>query len=362
MRSVTQRKRKLHVESSANSESRLIAIPTLQSQQNLCSKILFREAAIYHDRESSLFTPHGEQLSPAAKKLELRLIHAFIYSLSPVQSSPKSVHVPPKSVKDIPFIANKHVYARDILLGCSALYLRAHNPNDKALVQASHEYAVRAIAECSNQLQNGVHRDNAEGLFFTSMFIAKHAFVSRMYDDLVGDKTSCEQGELPLLRWLRQFHGIKAIIDAGWAWIPNSEHVSPMLDALPPPITRVEDHERSVLSSILEGLDEGESHPETVATYRHTVAYLTSVINDPGFRGLLGFPIAVPERLIELLEKRDPRAMIIIATYLAILILVPRSDFLRAAAMREYRAIKEQLPAEWLPRMEWATNVIEPIL
>jgi hypothetical protein len=352
-------KKQTQAESSGESGQKIIPRLTVLPRQDKSSKILYREASIYHGRESSALSPQDERLSPATKKLELRLFHAFMSHLSPVQAYSVSGHVPNGSVTNIPILTMKYVYARNILLGCSATLLRANNPNDKSLVDASHSYAVRAISECSKQLRSGVHQDNVEGLFFASMFVAKHAFASRQYDDLVGDKTSDKQGELPLLRWLRQFRGIRAIIDAGWAWLPKCEHLSPMLSALPPPTMIPEERENKISGCLLEGLDETDASPETVTAYKVTVDYLTSVVNDPDFRGLVGFPIAVPDRFIELLEERDPRAMTIIGAYLAFLILSPRSEFLGPAARREYRVIMEELPVEWIPKLERAMCIVE---
>lgn len=244
-------------------------------------------------------------------------------------------------------------------MGCSALFLRASNPNDILLVEASHAYAVRAIAECSKQIQNGVHEYNAEGLFFASMFVAKHALGSRQFDNLANDNTLSNKDVLPLVRWLRQFRGVKAVMDAGWAWIPQNKQLSPMLLALTVPATRSQVPEELALSALLEGLDETYTDSVSAETYRVAVEYLASVIQDPSLRGLTGFPMAVPDKFIELLEDRDPRAMVIIGWYLALLAVVSNPGILMPVAKREYRIVIQQLPPEWLPKMEWATHVIE---
>ena len=341
---------------SEHSEPRRTTNFTFHTKQNKSSEILYREAAIYQAREASVLLLQGDLTSTASKKLELRLLHAFSVSMSPVQNSYASGYAPQQDMTHTFVLATRYVYARNIMLGCSALYLRAHNPDDTFLVEASHDYAVRAIAECSRQIQKGVHQENAEGLFFASMFVAKHAFASRQYDDLVGDNTSQKQDRLPLIRWLRQFRGIKAIMDAGWNWIPKSEHLSTMLNALPAPIMKPEVRQETVFSSLLEGLERINASPITITAYEVSVANLTSALHD--VRWLAAFPIAVPDRLIELLEERDPRAMTIIGSYLALLISSPECTFLKAAAKREYRVIMDHLPVGWLSRMEWARSVL----
>ena len=344
---------------SGNSEGRFFLNFAFNTEQSKPAEILYHEADICHVYESNVLSPQGELTCPTRMKFELRLIHTFMSLVAPVQAGLDSGHASQGSVTNLPMLATKYIYARDIILGCSALYLRAYNPNDKLLVRASHEYAVRAIAECSRQIQHGVQQDNAEGLFFASMFVAKHALASRQYDSLVEDNTLRKQDTLPLLRWLRQFRGIKAVLDAGWAWIPQIKHLSPMLSALAAPAIKPKVQEETVFSNLLEGLDEIYAGSAAVEAYRVAVTYLDSVIQDPDLRGVAGFPIAVPDRFIELLEERDPRAMTIVGSYLALFALVAKPKILVTAAKREFRVIIQQLPLEWLPKMTWATGVIE---
>jgi hypothetical protein len=67
----------------------------------------------------------------------------------------------------------------------------------------------------------------------------------------------------------------------------------------------------------------------------------------------------VPDRFLELLEEQDPRAIAIIGWYVALFVVASKSGVLMLAAKREYSIVIQQLPAEWIPRMEPATRMIE---
>jgi hypothetical protein len=261
---------------------------TCSLRQREPSGNLDHEANICYAYESNLLSPQGEMTGLNRTKFELRLIHTFISLTAPVQASLSSAGIA-REKTNIPVLAMKYVYARDIILGCSALYLRESNPNDISLVEASHAYAVRAIGECSRQIQTGVDEGNAEGLFFASMFVAKHALGSRKYDSITKDNSLRKQDILPLLQWLRQFRGIKAVLDAGWVWISHNKHLSPMVDALAVLDTTPREREETASSILLADLDETYISSNTVEAYRVAVEYLASVIQTPNLRGLRGF-------------------------------------------------------------------------
>lgn len=311
-----------------------------------------------HAYESNLLSPQGELTAPIRKKFELRLIHHFISLIVPVQASLSSAGAAQQRTS-IPLLAMKYVYARDIILGCSALYLREFNPTDVLLVEASHAYTLRAIAECSRQIQIGVDESNAEGLFFASMFVAKHALGSRKYDSITNENSLCKQDILPLVQWLRQFRGIQAVLDAGWAWISHNKDLLPMLDALTVLEIESQVHGATPVNILLEGLEDPCTSSTTVEVYRAAVGYLTSVIQTPNFRGLAGFLIALPDSFFQLLEERDPRAMAIIGWYLALFVVASKSGVLMLAAKREYSIVIEQLPSEWIPKMDQAARMME---
>jgi hypothetical protein len=241
----------------------------------------------------------------------------------------------------------------DILMAAGANWQRYRNPNDQALVAASHTYALRAIQEFSRQIYHGINENNAEGLFLASVLLPMHTFTSYHYDIFREDKFS-KTGEPWLMQWLRQYQGVRAIKAAGWLWLRKSEPISPILSDFPP-LGMIDDRCRGLsFGFLLEGLDEEEITTETRTSYITPVAYLSLVINDsPLPRGLFGFPISISGRFLGLLSGRDPRAMTIVGSFLAGICMF-RAQFLTDVAEREFDCIMEQLPMEWWPKMRGA--------
>lgn len=284
-------------------------------------------------------------------------MHTYLSRMTSIQSIyPNAKHFT-TSIQGIMRSATECGYLMDILMGASASWLRSQNPNDHILAEASHNYALRAIRECSKQIREGINETNAEGLFLTSMLVAIHAFVSRQ-NDIIPDNDNITDGELPLLQWLRSFQGVRAIKEAGLPWLQKSELVGPMLEVLPITVPNGDTNHEPSFSFLLDGLDQEDISMETRAAYGTTVAYLSHLQNDPDRRGLLGFPISVSERFLELLKERDPRALTIFGSYLALMGYSRRSENMLGAADREYHLIMKQLPGEWLPKMGWAENAM----
>lgn len=186
--------------------------------------------------------------------------------------------------------------------------------------------------------------------------MAKHAFGSRQYDNALQGDNLTNTGTQPLVPWLRQFRGIKAVLDAGWQWIPQLKHLRPMLHILIASTLKSEELEKTVFTDLLDGLDESHADSPSKEAYKVAVDHLSSVLLDPNFRGLVGFGLAVPDKFIELVENRDPRAMAIMCSYLAFFGLGPPNN-LTAVARQEYNAIMRQLPSEWDSKMKWAIAV-----
>jgi len=316
---------------------------------------LARESNICFESQISIIH-RRTLLRPARRMLELRLIHMFTCVSGTLAGAYPEGHHVNSSIENIFQLAGdpRHWYMMDILLGCTALSLRVQNPHDQILVEASHSYALRAIQECSRQIKNGVDASNAECLFATSLFIAMHAFTNRQFD-LQDD--SAITGQLPLLTWLRQFQGVKAIRNAGWSHIRGSSRLQSMVKALPAAIIIPNPPHEPFFDYLLEGLDTEGATEEAAATYIIPVAYLNSVMSNPTRQGLLGFPVSISARFLELIESQDPRALTIIGSYLAFVRLSRRSAYLAGAAERDFNSIVAHLPEEWLPRLDWARNV-----
>lgn len=321
---------------------------------------LHGEASIYYTHESNTIRPRSPNIRSARHLFELRLIHKFASSAVEMQTHYPNEHHVNTSIRNIYSLAvePQNWFLMDIVMGCTAASLRAQSLQDESLIEASHTYALRSIQECSKQISQGINASNAEGLFVTSLMIAIHAFTIRQYDYLAEDEYNVT-GQLPLLPWLKQFQGVKAVRQVGWQFIKTSPLVRNMLTALPATIVAADQNVTTFFDPLLKGLEDEDVTEETLAAYRLPVAYISKLIRDRNRHGLLGFPVSITERFLALLEGQDPRAMAIIGSYLALISMSRRSSSLVGAAEREFNFIMAHLPAEWLLRLSWAQNVFE---
>jgi hypothetical protein len=322
-----------------------------KSEQNLC-----KEATIYHAFESNTIRPRSPRMRPAEHLLELRLIHFLISKSSAIQSVFPDGHFIKLCIGNILRLSTEYGYLMDILMGAGANWQRYRNPNDQALVAASHTYALRAIQEFSRQIYHGINENNAKDLFLASVLLPMHTFTSYHYDILKKDNSS-KTGDSWLVQWLRQYQGVRAIKAAGWLWLRKSEPISPVLSDFPP-VGMIDDQcSGPSFGFLLEGLEEEEITTETRTSYVTPVAYLSLVINHgPLPRGLFGFPTSVFGRFLGLLSERDPRAMTIVGSFLAGICMF-RAQLLTDVAEREFNRIVEQLPIEWLAKMRGAQEL-----
>jgi hypothetical protein len=133
-----------------------------------------------------------------------------------------------------------------------------------------------------------------------------------------------------------------------------------MLSSLPATNLVLDPKEKAFFDYLLEGLVEERVPAETYSAYTTAVDYLSAVMADPTHRGLFGFPISVSDRFLELTDMRDPRALTVLGSYLALMGLYRRSMYLINAVVQEFDVIEGQLPPEWLPRLDWARDALKP--
>lgn len=117
--------------------------------------------------------------TPTDRLLELKLFHHYM-KITPTNAANLS-EIPKTGLEEDVWknwIANLAVNDQtlmDALLGFSASELRARNPSDHTISQASYKYMLRAITSHAKQVRRGVDSQNAEVLFATSTFMALYS-------------------------------------------------------------------------------------------------------------------------------------------------------------------------------------------
>lgn len=251
----------------------------------------------------------------------------------------------------------------DAIFAVSALHLRTISPHDYSLVRASHSYMASCLSQYSSSLTAGVDAGNAEALFVTSALIAFQASASRCFQDERLDRADGDDSYIVPLQWFHSFQGVKAVVMASWQWLRLSDKVRPIIAAQPALSLDLNSDKPKFFSFLLEGLEEELegmdefSRTETKQAYEHAIAYLSWSHPRPERRRILGFPATVSRRFVELIESREPRALVIISCFFAMTKSVDEVWWLRGVAKREVAGMLTILPPKIRPMMDWAVRV-----
>jgi hypothetical protein len=205
-------------------------------------------------------------------------------------------------------------------------------------------------------LSAGVSAENAEALFCTAALIAFQASASRSVDNL-------ESEYVVPLAWFHSFQGVKTVVMASWQWLRSSERVSPIINSQPALALNLDANRRLFFAPLLEGLEDQlttvpqEHVLSTRQAYEHAVAFLNWAYQKPLRNTILGFAATVSRRFVELVAEHDPRALVTIACFFALIKTVDDVWWLKGVAKREVNGIFSLLPEEWWPKMEWPLRI-----
>lgn len=318
--------------------------------------------------------PQPALVSPSPRQvdrfLELRLLHHFTTTTSKTlfTQSPTTEHVWQCAVPQMAFDGKD--YLMDAILSVAALHLRTQDPNDKALVRASHAYAASTLAEYCASLGRGITADNAEALFLTATLITFQSTASRIFakDDGDGDGDGSEASTrytLPM-PWFHAFQGVKTIVASSWQWIRNSHVVKAVIDSQPSFHLDLNPRgPKSFFGHLLDGLDDelaDESCHQITATsqaYSHAVSVLNWAHKNMYAPATLAFPASVSRRFVELVEEKRPRALAILCCFFALLKRMDNVWWLGDVARREVMGLVSlfESGSAWWRHLEWPVRI-----
>ena len=300
--------------------------------------------------------------------LELRLLHHFTTSTSKTlfTNSPTTEDIWQRAVPQMAFGGRN--YLMDAILSVASLHLRSQNPDDKALVRASHAYAASTLAEYCATLERGITADNAEALFLTASLIAFQSTASRIFikDDAGTDNTdSTSRYTLPM-PWFHAFQGVKTVVATSWQWIRNSDIVKAVIDSQPSfqldlnPLGP-----NSFFGHLLDGVEEelaNESRDHFQSTshaYSHAVSVLNWAHKNIYAPATLAFPASVSRRFVDLVEEKRPRALAILACFFALLKRMNDVWWLDDVARREVMGLVSTFEpgSSWWKHLEWPVRI-----
>jgi hypothetical protein len=303
--------------------------------------------------------------STSSRLLELRLLHNYTLVTSKTLPAVYNPDLEEAWQVSVPSMAFEFHFLMDALLAVSALHLRCSHPNDQSLVRASHGYWASAISQYSSLLRDSVSASNADALFATSALITFQATASRKFPNEDGEDEDGLGQYKPPVQLFHAFQGVKFLVLQSWKWLRNSERVRPIINSQPALHLVMQPNKPMFFDSLLEGMDQELAGmdevrcAETRQAFQHAVAYLNWSHQKPDRARILGFAATVSRKFVELVNERDPRALVITAHFFAMIKVVDNVWWLRGLPEREVDGIMTVIPQEWWGKMTWATKVIQ---
>ncbi|KAI0136342.1 hypothetical protein BJ170DRAFT_589330 [Xylariales sp. AK1849] len=326
--------------------------------------------------------PDPPTVSPTSmnnRMMELRLLHHYttMTCKTLLIADPLSEAIFRDIVPSLAFTGK--TFLADAILAVSALHLRSSEPQNRALVRASHAYMASSLSEYGNSLSKGINESNAEALFLTATLIAFQSTAARIFVREDGNDLKDRSGGYALpLSWFHSFQGIKTIVATNWHYLRHSGIVVPIIQSQPALDLNLNSQGSTFFGNLLDGMEEEitkletdhQSRVKTRQAYQHAVAVLNWAHKIPLTGAPIVFLATVSRRYMELLQSRRPRALAILASFFGLLKSLDSVWWLKGIARREVMGIISLFDPddeEWWPRLQWPVrmavydgNVIPP--
>ncbi|TVY47937.1 hypothetical protein LOCC1_G001618 [Lachnellula occidentalis] len=271
---------------------------------------------------------------------------------------------------DIPQLAFHSDLVLSALLGISALHLSALNPEDQRVAFAAQHYFDRAVSQHRLALGNVEHQD-AEAILATAILICHHTW-------LASNSTPVEEPYVLPLQTYYMARGIQVLFDQMWpslkgsAYLWYAEQGVGMDDGMPSHFDPFLVGMQQDLDSLSKTFDEPDVSPEAKEVYEKTVMEISfmcyAIINGAEQHHIQSrvatMPIRLPQLFLELVARKDARALALLARNIALLKVVENIWWLHGTGKTQQVAehaitgIRNLIPPEWTWTMEWPVQII----
>lgn len=277
----------------------------------------------------------------------------------------------------VPQLANNHPSLLYALLSVSALHLSKVEPQDLDLKAAHRNYFGLALSSHRSAITT-LDANSVDAVCFTSVLIAVHAY-AELQDRVLGELYE------PPMQWLHMSNGVCNIFHIAGRWVTDDSAINAIVKSAPilsDTDTLFCKRNREGLANLLlpprrvaagqfQGDEEDLEDEETREAYEKTLSYIGAVqaaikANEHSMgicRLLIAFAVLIPKKMIELLEKKKPRALVVLAHYFA-LASSPAEPidgiwWIGKTAKREVEGIQNYLTEEWQDHMKWPLSLVQ---
>lgn len=326
--------------------------------------------------------PEKPALSEDRNTVELRLLQLYINRAGPsIPFDQASSHE--LWVEVIPRMALKSKALLYSVFAITSLYQTKHKVhNDTGFPDCLKDLSMEVEHETYAQLAFQHHRmdlsqvclGNVDSIFITANAMRLMAFVVL--------STRSVKPYYPPIEWLRIVKSHWQLYGMAWQSVKDDPSTQTSRLARTTPIVwqanlPTGSQETSPLNHLLHALHQDttigsdEDNPEewdaeTRDAYTLTLKYISDILQSAQrqepfgsiARSLMLFPVVIPDHFIRLVALCEPRAIVILAHYFALLTLLQHFWYIGDTGTREVEAVLEFLPQRWRSQMRWPLRVI----
>lgn len=299
------------------------------------------------------------------RQLELKLLHT--YNTQTCHTLHNDEVSSSAWIYEAPSLALENESLLSALFAFTALHMIELDPsNETEMRTVHHRYWHAALLAHAQELRE-LSPSNYDAACITSTYIRLNASV--MLRDRPLDPYT------PPIEWYQVTRGAMQVFAVSYDWMSNSQDsIASRLTARMPFVFdedakfAASNRERFFYLSEEVGGDALEEHSEADRdAYEKTISYVGGICieMDTGgptlelSRRLLLLPYLVPARFADLLQAEQPRALVIIAHYFALVSRYSGYWWIGATGDREVHALAAVLPLEWQPLMRWPLEIVD---
>jgi hypothetical protein len=314
--------------------------------------------------------PSGDQtISKDRHFLELRLMHHYT-SLTSTTLTIFSEHE--EELKFIWTVAwPRKAFENEALLNAiytiTALHWSKLEPNNVEAAEAHKKYMGLTLSGHRDDVAS-LSEKNGDAVCLTSSLIRMCLFSEFSIREL--------EPYTPPFFWLKSTQASGQVWASSWNWIKDDRTSisSALFKSTPPlmaPALMFHANNRRDLEHLLECNREEDAEqlaiPEILKAYETTLSFIggikIAVAAEKSalviLRQLTSFPMFISRKFPPLVEQGQPRALVIMCHYFALLTKFKNMWFIGNTGEREIRAAEKFLPPQWQSSIEWPIQVLE---
>lgn len=286
----------------------------------------------------------------------------------PLSGDPNSRELNTTQIPNLAFTNDALLYS---IYFITALHLFKSEPSNSEALKAYHNYLDLAIRSHRADVAQLSSR-NADPVCLTSSLIRFGSFAILQERSL--------DPYTPPIQWLHMNRGCAEVFRTAWFWIGNRETsiaakgIKRTPDLTDTAALFAECNRQSLLHLLARHPHHQETEPwdaEIQEAYESTLSYIGGVQlaiaannEEPRdiCRRLIAFPgLIEKKRFYDLVEEAQPRALVVLAHYFALLARFRDIWWVGDAGVRELKAISGVLGGEWQEMIDWPMKAVEEI-